>query len=112
MHAVLDLETTTHSPISSTSFPMWPMNEVVLVGVRFNDVNYISKPLIDADWAAGTSRKDDTAGKYSFHRACHNEDVDTLVGHNIKFDLLYALKNWWMTPSRLMELKVWDTHLA
>ena len=112
MHAVIDLETTTHSPISSTSFPMWPMNEVVLVGVRYNSVNYISKPLIDADWAKGTSHKDDAMGKHYFNTASDNKDVDTLVGHNIKFDLLYALRNGWISPTRLMELKVWDTQLA
>jgi len=103
MYAVIDMETTINSPISSPSFPMWPLNRVVLAGARVDGVNYICN--------GGAAR---TSGLpiQQFIDLINSDDVDVLVGHNIKFDLLYALRNKWITPKRLMKIKLWDTQLA
>lgn len=106
MYAVVDLETTMNSPISSPSFPMWPLNNVAMVGVRYGDTSHISDILINGEVV------DYVTGRSYFKIASETAGVDTIVGHNIKFDLLYALKNKWITPKRLTELKVWDTQLA
>lgn len=103
MYAVIDMETTINSPISSPSFPMWPLNRVVLAGARVDGVNYICNGL-----AARTSG----LPIQQFIDLINSDDVDVLVGHNIKFDLLYALRNKWITPKRLMKIKLWDTQLA
>lgn len=74
------------SPVGNPAHPMWPENRVVLWGIREERTHtYETTPRI----------------------------VDRgIVGQNLKFDLLYALKHRVITPMELVECPIWDTQLA
>ena len=86
--AVLDLETTIHNTIGNNkASPHSPANRVVYTGLRENSTNRIH-PSFYGCW-----------------------DLEMLIGHNIKFDLLYLMRKKgsreWMKTG-----KIWDTQLA
>lgn len=90
-YAVLDLETTNKQSFKRVANPFDADNKIVLLGTLINDnVGIWDKPVLD-------------------FTAC---DINCLVGHNIKFDLLYL----WDYP-RLQEWilkggKIFDTMVA
>ena len=90
----LDLETTIRCPVGSHSAnPMWVGNRIIAAGVKF----------------VGESYKN----FYSYHGVDQQilkdiiKDADIVVGHNIKFDLLYIYR---YTDDILP--RIWDTQLA
>lgn len=103
---IIDLETTMRSPVSSKAHAMWPDNKVVWAGYKWNDGTppFILHKLVDRDGIV-TDRSaawiEVAIGK-----------ADVLVGHNIKFDLSYVLKNKWLSPNNLAQMKLWDTQLV
>lgn len=111
-YTVVDFETTIRSPISSPAHPMWPDNRIVRAGVLTVDdkairrQTTISPSLVDAD--GGIVAKEGVVWLLSFK----NMLKGVVVGHNMKFDLLYALKSEWLTPKEVVNLKVWDTQIA
>ena len=97
---VLDLETTLRGPTWNKGHPLWPGNEVVWLGSKTAlSTPNIFGPMVDRDGEKVEILKG-IGTKYP------------LVGHNIKFDLLYVLKNKWMTPKQLFENGVWDTQVV
>jgi DNA polymerase I-like protein with 3'-5' exonuclease and polymerase domains len=103
---IIDFETTMRSPVSSKAHAMWPDNRVVLAGYMWGDGTppAICPKLVNRDG-------EDTG----FSREWIVKPLgraDILVGHNIKFDLSYVLKNKWLTPTELAGKKLWDTQLV
>ena len=80
---------------------MWPDNQVVKVGLLHvnEDTHFFSvgPNLVDTDGDVVALVKSIAL------------TGEVLVGHNIKFDLLYVLKNKWLTPKEVANLKIWDT---
>jgi len=76
--------------------PFWPDNRIVLAGLKNSEVSLIVE--------------DNPLGKETFLAWWKAHDV--VVGHNIKFDLLYLLVNNWITQKELVSKTVWDTQLV
>lgn len=98
MNLVIDLETTIRCPVGNNKAnPMWLANKVIAWGCRY---------LHDVD-----------SGSYGYRYDANGLNLDPLrlmcdgadmvVGHNIKFDLLYIYRN---TNNKLP--RIWDTQLA
>ena len=75
------------SPVGNASHPMWPENRVVLWGAS----------------AEGTSATLEIIPILL---------PSLIVGQNLKFDLMYALKHGAITPERLVKCPIWDIQLA
>ena len=109
-YSVLDLETTIRSPIGMPAHPMWPDNQIVYIGKK--DVGHItgsvvtSSPLVECDGSVNESIE--AIWKMSLHK----DVMKVIVGHNLKFDLLYLLRKGYITPKWLVTKKVWDTQIA
>ena len=94
MTLILDLETTIRCPVGSNKAnPMWVGNKVIAAGYKVLGSEY--EYLYDAD---GVDR-------VSLLRICSRADI--VVGHNVKFDLLYVYRD---TNNELPT--IWDTQLA
>lgn len=97
MRLVIDLETTVRCPVGNNKAnPMWQGNKVIAWGTiaagnKFS--SYGSK--YDADGLDLTV----------LQKACHGADI--VIGHNIKFDLLYVYRN-----TNIKLPRIWDTQLA
>lgn len=102
-YIVFDVESTLRGPDWNKGHPMWPDNRVVWAGsYHWTGIGthglYLRGPYVDRE----------------------GNDVSYIppyfsgftVGHNLKFDLLYALKNKWITPKELFERGVWDTQVV
>lgn len=104
--AVIDIETTTHTSFKRKANPFDPRNWMVLVGwQRQHDERphcaRLTQQTQDHDWLGSILR---------------NPELRFLVGVNIKFDLLHALKNPW-TYTLWQDFVerggvVWDCQLA
>lgn len=94
MNIVLDLETTIRCPVGNNKAnPMWLGNYIVAAGwmeVNGKYVDHYKKEGVDA----GIIRK-----------VC--DESSLVIGHNVKFDLLYVYRN---TSNKLP--RIWDTQLA
>ena len=94
MNVVVDLETTIRCPVGNNKAnPMWIGNKIVAAGMKFLDgdyVQYYCKDGINVTPVVETCDK-----------------ADLVIGHNIKFDLLYLYRNVTQPLPR-----VWDTQLA
>lgn len=103
-YLVVDLETTTRCPVGDfKANPMWPDNKIVWWGQCANGVVYtekqygLSSPLVKVVDVL------DNLNKYDW----------VLVGHNLKFDLLYMLKEAMEVKDVRATLpEIWDTQLA
>lgn len=102
-YLVFDAETTTNCPIGNFSAnPMWPGNYIVEFGYK-----------------SGTD-KDVTTERFTGHSSITPIGFATynlLVGHNIKFDLLYLLQGKSFVGAFMSDFinslpPVWDTQLA
>lgn len=93
---VIDLETTMNCPIGKNKAnPMWPLNRAVWAGV--------ASPLFKEPIAVKIDK--------SSYVPWYGSHATTYVGHNIKFDLLYLLRNTaWFNAFK--NAKIWDTQLA
>lgn len=90
----LDLETTIRCPVGSHSAnPMWIGNKIIAAGLLTDGKVYMS-----------CYRKD---GVEAHEVREHTNEVDLVVGHNIKFDLLYVYRG----VSDVLP-RIWDTQLA
>lgn len=97
MYAVIDLETTAKSSYKRTANPFDSANRIVAVGL---------KTAKDTDvWIGYDNLNEVDNIRFSF-------DITTLVGHNLKFDLLYLWKYNWFQDWLKNGGKVWDTQLA
>jgi len=112
-YTVVDFETTVRSPISSPAHPMWPDNRIVRAGVLsvdsgsiFKRQTNISPSLVKSDGEVNDAMQD--VWLSGFKRLL----CGRMVGHNIKFDLLHALKNGWLTEKEVVNTRIWDTQLA
>ncbi len=89
---VLDVETTMKCPIGNNkASPFWPENKVVL-------------------WGLTEACGDEI--QIADNMAFHDDDTDLLIGHNIAFDLLHALKDGAISRDNLARRQIWDTQLA
>lgn len=94
MNLVLDLETSIKCPVGNNKAnPMWLGNNIVAVGWKIDD-----HPV---------QTRYDNAGvpDISFIHMCGKADL--VIGHNVKFDLLYLYRN---TSNKLP--RIWCTQLA
>lgn len=97
MRLVIDLETTVRCPVGNNKAnPMWQGNKVVACGTiaaagKFSSYGY----KYDAEGLDLTPLRN----------AC--DEADLVIGHNVKFDLLYIYRN---TNNKLP--RIWDTQLA
>jgi DNA polymerase-1 len=94
MNLVIDLETTIRCPVGNNSGnPMWRGNKVIAWGTRLVDGAYGHK--YDADGLDLTPLRN----------LC--DVAELVIGHNVKFDLLYVYRDTSNTLPR-----IWDTQLA
>lgn len=94
MNIVVDLETTIRCPVGNNKAnPMWAGNKVIAAGVKIVDKHYID--FYDAN---GINTQ-------ALRGTCN--DAALVVGHNIKFDLLYIYR---LSNDKLPTL--WCTQLA
>jgi len=90
----LDLETTIRCPVGTHSAnPMWIGNKIIAAGWKYSDRAY--NCLYNKD---GVSQLDVLEEVLN---------ADMVVGHNIKFDLLYVYRN----AAHILP-RIWDTQLA
>ena len=94
MNLVVDLETTIRCPVgNNTGNPMWRSNKVIAAGMQFVGGTYAdmyAKEGVDLD---------------SVRKIC--DTADLVIGHNVKFDLLYIYRD---TSNKIP--RIWDTQLA
>jgi len=94
MNLVVDLETTIRCPVgNNTGNPMWRSNKVIAAGMQVVGGAYgkvYAKEGVDLD---------------SLRNICDRADL--VIGHNVKFDLLYIYRD---TSNKLP--RIWDTQLA
>ena len=92
----IDLETTIRCPVGSHSAnPMWLGNKIIASGYKY----------IGEDASVQTNYDVNGLNAESLRSICNDSDV--VVGHNIKFDLLYLYRG---TNDILP--RIWDTQLA
>lgn len=97
MRLVIDLETTVRCPVGNNKAnPMWQGNKVIAWGT-----------IAAAGKFSSYGSKYDAAGLdlTPLQYACAGADL--VIGHNVKFDLLYIYRN---TNNKLP--RIWDTQLA
>ncbi len=82
--------------------PMWPENHPVWMGTKLDDGDtHVVGPFVDI--------------KGEFESPLVSLKIDgplLLIGQNIKFDILYLLKECVITVEQLASVKIWDTQLA
>jgi len=112
-YTVWDIETTTHSEYRRKANPFSEQNRVVAQGFSAGDIG--GQPLAPRGHYYG--RRSPPAEWFTRHL----RGTRILVGHNIKFDLLYALANPHSHPDKNLPAwmdwvsqggMVWDTQLA
>ena len=93
MNIVIDLETTIRCPVGNNSGnAMWRGNKVIATGVGSDDGILIEYNKEGVDLSA-------------IRKAC--DEASLVIGHNVKFDLLYIYRD---TNNALP--RIWDTQLA
>jgi DNA polymerase-1 len=101
MYAVIDLETTIKESFKRKANPFDPANRIVALGLKRADEPeprlYYKEVMQNATGASW--------------RWC-SPAITTLVGHNIKFDLLYLWKHEYFQEWLKNGGKIWDTQLA
>lgn len=100
-YAVVDLETTMRSPISNESHFAWPDNRIVMAGI-LNDKEC---------YTTGNLLKYGVIGDF-ISKLLYDYDECVIVGHNIKFDMLFLLKSKWITVDEFCRMKIFDTQLC
>lgn len=94
MNLVVDLETTIRCPVgNNTGNPMWRSNKVIAAGMQI------------VGGAYGHSYDKDGIDLKGCREVCNTADL--VIGHNVKFDLLYIYRD---TSNKLP--RIWDTQLA
>ena len=94
MNLVIDLETTIRCPVGNNSGnPMWRGNKVIAWGTQLVGGSY------------GYKYDKDGLDLAPLRALCDNADI--VIGHNVKFDLLYVYRDTSNTLPR-----IWDTQLA
>jgi DNA polymerase-1 len=94
MNLVVDLETTIRCPVgNNTGNPMWRSNKVIAAGMQI------------VGGAYGHSYDKDGIDLKGCREVC--DEADLVIGHNVKFDLLYIYRD---TSNKLP--RIWDTQLA
>lgn len=94
MNIVIDLETTIRCPVGNNKGnPMWNGNQVIAAGVM-----EVGKPSYKHHDRNGLDLT-------RLRQTC--DDASLVIGHNVKFDLLYIYRN---TSNKLP--RIWDTQLA
>ena len=97
MRLVIDLETTVRCPVGNNKAnPMWQGNKVIAWGT-----------IASAGKFSSYGSKYDAAGLDLTPLQCACAGADLVIGHNVKFDLLYIYRN---TNNKLP--RIWDTQLA
>lgn len=90
---VIDVETTMKCPVGNNKAnPFWPENTAVLWGVKN----------LESGAVALTNVLNRDAHDYAYF----------LIGHNIAFDLHYALQSKVIVKTQLARMQIWDTQLA
>jgi DNA polymerase I len=94
MNLVIDLETTIRCPVgNNTGNPMWRGNKVIAAGMKTIGSSYVELYKT-------------TGVDLTFVRS-HCDIASLVIGHNVKFDLLYIYRDTSNTLPR-----IWDTQLA
>ncbi len=94
MNLVIDLETTIRCPVgNNTGNPMWRGNKVIAWGTYPIGGSY------------GYRYDKDGLNLEDLRHSCDSADI--VIGHNVKFDLLYVYRDTSNTLPR-----IWDTQLA
>jgi len=94
---VIDLETTVRCPVGNNKAnPMWQGNKVIAWGCIYAGNKFSSY---------GHKYDADGLDLTPLQKQC--EEADIVIGHNVKFDLLYIYRN---TSNKLP--RIWDTQLA
>ena len=97
MRLVLDLETTVRCPVGNNKAnPMWQGNKAIAWGCIYAGNKFSSY---------GHKYDADGLDLTPLQRQC--DEADIVIGHNVKFDLLYIYRN---TNNKLP--RIWDTQLA
>lgn len=92
----IDLETTIRCPVGThKANPMWRGNKIIASGYKYVG----DEPSVHMDYDV------DGINAATLRSVCNNADI--IVGHNIKFDLLYLYRD---TNDILP--RIWDTQLA
>lgn len=116
-YCVFDLETTTHAAYKHKANPFLPENHIVAVGWRKGDTNAEAKLAARASYLYAAPGQSQPGSWFTDLLTGHK----WLVGHNIKFDLLYALGNPNSFPEANLEAwmpwvvsggLVWDTQIV
>lgn len=109
-YAVIDLETTIASSFKRKANPFDPMNHIVAAGIKVQ--GHDNARVIHEDRGI-------EAYFLPYFAECYDQDTfrridppTTIVGHNIKFDLLYLWKYSKFQDWLKAGGKVWDTQLA
>lgn len=98
MNLVIDLETTMRCPVGNNKAnPMWPANKAVAYGAMWLDTTF------KESYAHAYAKEG--LDLYALREACDRANL--VVGHNVKFDVLYVYRN---TNDKLP--RIWDTQLA
>jgi DNA polymerase I-like protein with 3'-5' exonuclease and polymerase domains len=98
-YLILDLETTIKKSFKRTANPLDPDNRIIAIGTKLKDRKAHGEYV---DWRLG-----DGPGVQDFETT-----KDIIVGHNIKFDLLYLWKYKGVQDFIQRGGKIWDTQLA
>lgn len=94
MNLVVDLETTIRCPVgNNTGNPMWRSNKVIAAGYKIIGGGY------------GHKYDEDGIDLKASRELC--DTADLVIGHNVKFDLLYIYRD---TSNKIP--RIWDTQLA
>ncbi len=97
MRLVLDLETTVRCPVGNNKAnPMWQGNKAIAWGCIYAGNKFSSY-----------GHKYDADGLDLTPLQLQCDEADIVIGHNVKFDLLYIYRN---TNNKLP--RIWDTQLA
>ncbi len=100
-YCVLDLETSSRDSYKRVGNPLDPYNEITIVAIK---ESYSSFPRV-------VYRNGKDLGRKTSHIDFIKE-FDVIVGHNIKFDLLYLWENTHLQSFIRRGGKIWDTMLA
>jgi DNA polymerase I-like protein with 3'-5' exonuclease and polymerase domains len=89
---------------------MWPDNRIVKMGIRHKHPDGTAETHISDNYIDPLGSPTSSALRAKHYFQSHM--CNTLVGHNIKFDLLYILRYGWLTGKELTSLTIWDTQLV